>query len=334
MNIPSFEILDLRQLKPSAMEPLLQDESVAWRRDLLWDYTATAAMIRRFLASRSLNGYAAVERGLATGFTFFVYEAGKGLVGDLFVRPEFRREVVYTALLTHTLETLEATPGIRRVEAQLLQADSPAVRSLFAARGYVCYDRSFLQRPLTGAGGPIAPGGEERSGGFQIAGWEATRFLDSANLITRAYAGHVDCEVSDQYRTQAGAMRFLDNIIHYPGCGEFYPPASLLAFPAQPSAAQPCGLLLTSVVSDGVAHITQLCVAPEQQGRGVGKALLAQALARLTRAGFRTVTLTATDANRSAMNLYGRYGFEILLRFPAFVWEAAAGLRGYPAIRS
>ena len=319
MNKSSFEILDLRQLQPAAMEALLADEAVAWQRDLLWDYSATAVMIRRFLESHALNGYASVEGGQATGFTFYVYESGKGLVGDLFVRPQHRQDAVYYRLLTHTLETLEATPGVRRVEAQLLHADSPSVRALFGSRGYLCHDRTFLRLSLAALPAAAA----EPAGNCFISEWDASRFMDSANLITRAYSGHIDCEVSDQYRTQAGALRFLDNIIHYPGCGEFFAPASLLAFRDPGAAGAPCGMVLTSVVSSGVAHITQLCVSPESQGGGLGRRLLRQSLEALRARGFHTVTLTATDRNEAAMSLYRRTGFERMLSFPAFVWESA-----------
>src|SRR5690348_10336757 len=152
MATSSIEIIDLRHLLPAAMEALLTDEGRVWERELLWDYSSTANMIRRFLEGRALAGYAAIENRQATGFTFYVYEAGKGLIGDLFVRPDFRRESVYFKLLTSTLETLEATPGIRRVEAQLLHADTPYVRGLFASRGYLCHDRSFLKLDLQSAG--------------------------------------------------------------------------------------------------------------------------------------------------------------------------------------
>ncbi|MSO19788.1 MAG: GNAT family N-acetyltransferase [Acidobacteria bacterium] len=327
----SVEIVDLRHLHTEAMESLLADEARAWRDNLLWDYTATVGMIRRFLDGRALTGYAAMSNGRAVGFTFYVCEAGKGLVGDVFACPDWRNDAIYSLLLAHTLETLEAIPGVRRIEAQLLHIDTPAVRALFAGRGYTCFGRSFLKLKLSSVPSASAT---HLPFGLVISEWEAGKFLDSANLITRSYAGHVDCEVSDQYRTQAGALRFLDNIIHYPGCGEFCPPASLLAYrdgghdpEATPLAhldGQPCGMLLTSVVSPGVAHITQLCVSPEQQGAGVGYSLLQRALDVLAARGFQAVTLTATDANGGAMNLYRRAGFSTMQSFPAFAWESGS----------
>ena len=44
-------------------------------------------MILRYVDAKILPGYAAVERGSIVGYSFFVYEGSKGVVGDLFVSP-------------------------------------------------------------------------------------------------------------------------------------------------------------------------------------------------------------------------------------------------------
>jgi len=49
--------------------------------------------------------------------------------------------------------------------------------------------------------------------------------------------------------------------------------------------------------------------------------LLRQSLLGLHKAGCRSATLTVTDANREAVVLYERVGFETIRRFRAFVWE-------------
>src|SRR5260370_34806065 len=80
-------------------------------------------MILRYVGAKILPGYAAIERGRIFGYSFFVYEGSKGVVGDLFVAnggslPNARE--VELKLLTHVIETLQQSPGIHRVEAQLL----------------------------------------------------------------------------------------------------------------------------------------------------------------------------------------------------------------------
>jgi ribosomal protein S18 acetylase RimI-like enzyme len=273
-------------------------------------------MVTRFLDAHALTGYAAVEDGRAVAYSFFVYENHKGLIGDAFVSPSFRDGVTEVRLLTHVLETLQATPGIQRVEAQLLHLDGLAVRELFHAQGFRVYDRRFLFRALSEAP-PVSP---PPSLALEIRPWDTRWFVPAAALITRAYHEHVDSAISDQYWSQAGATRFLENITHYPGCGAFFPEASYLAF--SPGETSPSGMMLTSVVSDRVAHVTQLCVAPEMHGRGIGRWLITHGLRALRDRGFQAVTLTVTASNARALRLYERLGFSTLSVFPAFAWDS------------
>ena len=89
----------------------------------------------------------------------------------------------------------------------------------------------------------------------------------AAQLIAAAYAGHIDSRINDQYRTSAGARRFLHNIVQYPGCGAFYRPASFAAF--EGVSGRLCGMSLASLVAPEAGHITQICVArgPRHGGR-------------------------------------------------------------------
>jgi len=79
------EILDLRHFSSVDMRPLLDDETRAWASLLSWDYHGSAEMILRYVDAKILPGYAAIDRGRIFGYSFFVYEGSKGVVGDLFV---------------------------------------------------------------------------------------------------------------------------------------------------------------------------------------------------------------------------------------------------------
>src|SRR5262250_1654294 len=117
------EILDLRHFRSSDLRPLLTEESRAWARRLSWDYSSSAEMILRYMDARILPGYAAVSRGRVFGYSFFVYENSKGVIGDLFVSDTPNgddRQHVEGRLLMHVIEHLQQSPGIHRIEAQLL----------------------------------------------------------------------------------------------------------------------------------------------------------------------------------------------------------------------
>ena len=109
---------------------MLEDETQLWSRLLSWDYSGSAEMILRYVDAKILPGYAAVDRGRVFGYSFFVYEGSKGVIGDLYVTngnrlPDARE--VELRLLTHVIETLQQSPGIHRVEAQLLAHEANAV---------------------------------------------------------------------------------------------------------------------------------------------------------------------------------------------------------------
>jgi len=78
------------------------------------------------------------------------------------------------------------------------------------------------------------------------------------------------------------------------------------------------GAALTSRVAAGVAHVTQVCVAPERQGQGLGRALMQAVLARLAGRGYRGVSLTVTAENERAVQLYYKLGFQVIKGFAAF----------------
>src|SRR5262249_15960891 len=113
------EILDLRHFTSHHLRPLLERESQVWPQLMSWDYRASADMILRYVGSQILPGYAAVERGRVGGYAFFVYEGSKGVIGDLFADEgiRLRDRDVETRLATHTIETLQRSPGVQRIEA-------------------------------------------------------------------------------------------------------------------------------------------------------------------------------------------------------------------------
>ena len=124
------EILDLRHFSSADLRPLLEDEVREWSRVLSWDYAGSAEMILRYVDAKILPGYAAIERGRILGYAFFVYEGSKGVIGDLFVASSGRLpdpHEVESRLLLHVIETLQQSPGIHRVEAQLLVHEAGVV---------------------------------------------------------------------------------------------------------------------------------------------------------------------------------------------------------------
>jgi ribosomal protein S18 acetylase RimI-like enzyme len=313
-----LEILDLRHFSSVDLRPLLDDETQVWSRLLSWDYTSSSDMILRYVDAKILPGYAAVERGRIFGYAFFVYEGSKGVIGDLFVTdgerlPESRE--VEGRLLMHVIETLQQSPGIHRVEAQLLVHDAGVLARPFLEQGFRRQPRLFMAMPLSRPSPPapsIYPD-------FEIRPWLDSDYQSAAAVITAAYRGHVDAEINDQYRTLSGSLRFLNNIVRFPGCGQFDPEASFVV--SHKVTRHLAGLILCSRVRHDVGHVTQVCILPEYRSRGVGEALLACTANALRKRKFSLLSLTVTEANTRAVDLYRRLGFDLRRVFDAFVWE-------------
>ena len=316
-----MEVLDLRHFTSGDLRTLLESESDVWSKMLSWDYRASADMILRYVDAKILPGYAAVERGMLYGYSFFVYEGAKGVIGDLYVQPMngsrthnggFATE---QKLLTHVISTLQSSPGIRRIEAQLLVHETGAVARPFLERGFQRYPRLFMLYPLKGTSEtevPLAPG-------IEIRRWTEADYQDVASVITLAYRSHIDSEINDQYRSVTGSLRFLNNIVRFPGCGTFDSASSFVAV-HRPSRAI-IGAILCSRVKDDVGHVTQVCVLPEYRGKHIGEALLSATAGELRRRKFANISLTVTEANHGAVELYKRLGYDIKRVFDAFVWE-------------
>jgi ribosomal protein S18 acetylase RimI-like enzyme len=148
--------------------------------------------------------------------------------------------------------------------------------------------------------------------------WNDRYFEPCAKLIYLAYANHIDGEINDQYRSRSGALKFLKNIILLPGCGHFVPPASFVL--RQPGSEDLVAAVLTSEVSPGVGHTTQICVLPGYQGHGLGRMLMQTSAETLRSMKFKELTLTVTSENYGAVQLYEKLGFTTIRTFTAGVW--------------
>ena len=314
-----LEVLDLRHFSAAALRPLLQEEAARWERRLLWDYSGSIELLLQYVNSRSLTGYVALRHGRVAGYTFGVCEAAKAVMGDLYAfgEGEQLRNPVCELLLGHLIETLQATPGIDRIESQLLLFPDGALRDVFDAQGFRSYPRCFMLRDLAATTSQRAS--RPLPAALHIERWRAEAYPKAAALIQEAYLGHTDAEINDQYRTFGGAQRFLHNIMHFPGCGVFDPENSWILRDDQTGQVE--GLALCSRVRGDAAHITQLCVRSSLRGRGLGAVLLRHCLAELAQSGLGTVSLTVTARNEPAMALYKREGFRVLHSFEAWVWE-------------
>lgn len=158
-----------------------------------------------------------------------------------------------------------------------------------------------------------------QAGDLESRAWQDNDFAAAGRLISEAYQGHLDSSINDQYRTVSGSLRFLHNIVRFPGCGFFDAAASRVLVDRK--RGELAGLLLCSRVRDDVGHVTQICVAQRYRRRGYGAWLLSECSRELQKRNFQALTLTVTGRNANAIALYDRRGFTTRHVFDATVWD-------------
>lgn len=308
-----MNIIDLRQTTVRQIEALLLEEAKHWQDELHWDYDSALNLIKRFLDAHALSGCVAMEKGVALGYSFYVLEDHKGLIGGLYVSPNYDQEPIGRRLLDEMLFSMRAIPQLNRIEAQLMPFGGP-VEAALKDQGFRLYTRQFMLFDLHKKTEHV-PG---INSGLRLDRWHDRFFESCAKLIYLAYANHVDGDINDQYRSRHGALKFLKNIVLLPGCGQFQPGASFVL--RHPGSDDLVGAVLTSEVAPGVGHTTQLCVQPGFQGHGLGRILMQTSAEALRALKYNELTLTVTSENHTAVHLYERLGFSTIKSFTAGVW--------------
>jgi ribosomal protein S18 acetylase RimI-like enzyme len=231
---------------------------------------------------------------------------------------------VEQTLLRHMIELLLNSPQLDRIESQLLLHPSGTHSAFFIASGFEIYRRLFMVQPLFGRSGAsphIAPL-IILPAHLQLRPWNDNDLTPAARLICASYGQHPDSLINEQYRTVSGSMRFLNNIVRYSGCGAFTPSASYVI--VDRSRRELAAMILGSRVSPQSGHITQICVHPNYRRMGLGRKLLSLASHAFAREGAQEISLTVTESNSAAVELYRSEGYTTPHFFDAAVWQRPA----------
>jgi mycothiol synthase len=149
--------------------------------------------------------------------------------------------------------------------------------------------------------------------------WTPWRRRKFARTIARTYEGSLDCPAMAGLRTAEEALAT------HRATGVFRAGAWHLAMEARAGHGSPrrareaVGIVLVSEV-EGRGDIVYLGVVPEARGRGIGRALAAQAIRDTARMGLPALGLAVDTANEPAVRLYAQAGFkEVRQRLVWFV---------------
>jgi len=322
------------------LRPVLDAEGEVWKQRLNWDYRTSSKLLMQYLDSHMLPGYAAVESGRVTGYAFCVYEESKAVIGDVFALTNPMGGIpdlsdtgplrlplasptafeVEQTLLRHLFETLLNSPHVDRIESQLLLHATGRHTGIFLSAGFQVFRRLFMVQPIADSWStPAVELPPDLPSGLELRPWRDDDLIPASQLIAEAYRLHPDSVINDQYRSGQGSQRFLYNIVRYSGCGTFAPHVSHVV--ARRGSRELVALMLGSHVSPQSGHITQLCVHPNYRRLGLARMLLSVASAYFARYGAQEISLTVTESNLQAIDLYLAEGYRSKHVFDAAVWQ-------------
>lgn len=138
--------------------------------------------------------------------------------------------------------------------------------------------------------------------GYEWISWDR-RFLEQhAEVKFECFIGEIDASVFPSLSSREGCLRLMQEIAARPG---FQPDATWLI--------SHCGHCCCTIqgVRDrtGMGAIQNVGVTLPHRGRGLGQAIVLQALHGFQRKGVHRVHLEATARNEAAIRLYRRLGF-------------------------
>lgn len=309
-----MQIRPLSQTSVHWMRDVFEEEIECWRRTLHWDYRPSAALIEKYMASQSLPGFVLLQDQRCVGYTYQVAAKPVGFIGNLFVRSPWATPDSYRMLLDAALGSLKEW-AVSRIECQIFPFNLDTA-PLFVEAGFEAKRRFFLTLDLRrGALQPPRPIPPT----LRLVPWNRTFFEAAARAVHDSYLDSPDHKLCFDYQSIEGCARFLRNLIDNPGCGSFDSGNSLLCIGP---GGDLCAVLITTRISAETGMIPQVSVMRQWQGRGIGSLLLGHYFARAARQGLSRVTLSVSESNRGAHELYLRLGFGDPKSFYAFVWQS------------
>jgi len=308
-----LKYIPLSCLDEALLQPLMEDEERMWKADLDWDYTPIRQVLVAFIKQKLLPGYVAIADSKALGYTYFLINQSKGVIGALYAMSAAHSQEAIDELLSLSISCLKDIQNIKRIEAQIMPFHHLNIASAFTRNGFNQRKRYYLDLDLENHREKA-----ELPSALRIIPWEETYLARTAEMTLLSYKNQVDAEICEDYCTKTGCESYLRSLVENPGCGIFLPEASFIGLDGQ---GTPCGFVFCCRISSEAAIIPQIAVHPLYQGRLLGNTLMQRAFAQLKAHGFRTVSLTVTKENLRALEWYQRLGFKIRKEFGAYVWQ-------------
>ena len=306
-----LRIVDLDSVPPSDLEAFFRRELALWRDRLSWDVSSAVTAFRRALERGGVQGKALRCGSSTAAYGYYLVESGRGVLTGLAVAPEWRSNDVGPLLVRAMIRELEIR-GVSRIESQFLSFDAPWLVPCFESEGFESFAREFRRLVLS----PRSSGARDSPDPFVYRTWKSWNLTEAAQVMQSAHVSGIDARMNELYRTSEGCRSLLTSVLRHRGCGAAILEASPVA--RDPQTDRAAGFAVVTETSHRQAHLAQLAVAPDCQGRGLGRRILSRVIDRLSDMGYDGLSLMVSRENHRALDLYRSMGFELVIAFPVF----------------
>ncbi len=138
--------------------------------------------------------------------------------------------------------------------------------------------------------------------GYSWAAWESGLLETHAEVKFQCFVDEIDATVFPSLATREGCLRLMHDIVSKSG---FKAEATWLLL----HEGRPCGTIQGVRERSGMGAIQNVGITLPHRGKGLGQALVLQALHGFRRSGAHRVHLEVTAQNEAAIRLYRRLGF-------------------------
>jgi GNAT superfamily N-acetyltransferase len=158
------------------------------------------------------------------------------------------------------------------------------------------FKRYKMEADLAVLPGPVWPQG------FRAVPWSAELLDSHADVLSRCFGGEIDAVVFPSLGSIEGCRGLMAEIARRRA---FIPEATWLAV----GPDGPCGSVQALRERGALGAIQNVGILPALRGRGLGQALLLEALRGMYHSGLGRAILEVTAQNEAAVRLYRRLGF-------------------------
>jgi len=270
--------------------------------------------LREAIRAGKVDGWAACSGAQAWGIIVCTQREGHGRVNFIHVLTDHQGKEIERLLIERAVAEFEKA-GLEQITSEaLVLGDGEAVRDAFITLGFRSLGRMVMSLKLISLPEPVP------SPGYELVPWD-DRYLESVvQLIFEANRDGPDRLIYPELRTAEGTGHMVQGI-RAGAVGPFDEEASSLTL----RDGSPCGTILFTRPAPDQGFVAEMAVAEEHRGKGLGKALLARALAIAQKQGIGTVKLGVTEENRPAVGLYRKLGFTPEQRLTAYIRGGADG---------